>query len=62
MMIEKNLSQVEAENQVSGGLPVGRIGSAEELAELVAFVVSRKAGFMTGATISIDGGGGRALF
>ncbi len=62
MMIEKNLSQVEAENQVSGGLPVGRIGSAEELAELVAFVVSRKAGFMTGATISIDGGGGRTLF
>jgi len=62
LMAEKNLSQAEAENQLSGGLPLGRIGSPEELAELVAFVVSRKAGFMTGATISIDGGGSRALF
>ena len=47
----------DAEAEISGGLPVGRIGSPDELAELVAFVASRKAGFMTGSTISIDGGG-----
>ena len=46
--------------QICGDVPMGRIGAAEELAELVAFVVSRKAGFMTGATITIDGGGSRA--
>lgn len=62
MMSEKGISQAQAEAQVSGGLPAGRIGSPEEFAELVAFVASRKAGFMTGATISIDGGGARALF
>jgi 3-oxoacyl-[acyl-carrier protein] reductase len=62
MMSEKGISQADAEVQVSGGLPAGRIGSSEELAELVAFVASRKSGFMTGATITIDGGGGRALF
>jgi len=62
LVSEKGISIAEAEAQVSGGLPMGRIGSPDELAELVAFVVSRKAGFMTGSTISIDGGGGRALF
>jgi len=59
---EKGLSQQDAEAEIAGGLPVGRIGSPDELAELVAFVASRKAGFMTGTTIFIDGGGSRALF
>jgi 3-oxoacyl-[acyl-carrier protein] reductase len=62
LMNDKGLSQSAAGAEVSGGLPAGRIGSPEELAELVAFVASRKAGFMTGATISIDGGGSRAIF
>jgi 3-oxoacyl-[acyl-carrier protein] reductase len=59
---EKALSQRAAEAEISGGVPIGRIGSADELAELVAFVASRKAGFMTGATICIDGGGSHAPF
>jgi meso-butanediol dehydrogenase / (S,S)-butanediol dehydrogenase / diacetyl reductase len=36
--------------------PVGRIGEPEEVAELVAFLVSDKAAFMTGADYKIDGG------
>jgi 3-oxoacyl-[acyl-carrier protein] reductase len=59
---ETGMSQAEASKEVSGGVPMGRLGSPGELAELVAFVVSRKAGFMTGATLTIDGGGSRALF
>jgi 3-oxoacyl-[acyl-carrier protein] reductase len=43
-------------------VPLGRIGTAEEFAELVAFVASRKAGFMTGSILAIDGGGSRAVF
>ena len=62
MMRERGVSQAEASAEVSGGVPMGRLGSPDELAELVAFLVSRKAGFMTGATITIDGGGSRALF
>src|SRR4051812_37575757 len=62
IMQERGSSQAEATKEVSGGLPIGRLGLPDELAELVAFVVSRKAGFMTGATITIDGGGSRALF
>jgi 3-oxoacyl-[acyl-carrier protein] reductase len=62
LMEEKGMTHERASAEISGRLPVGRIGSADELAELVAFVASRKAGFMTGSIIAIDGGGTRALF
>jgi 3-oxoacyl-[acyl-carrier protein] reductase len=62
LMAEKAMTHERASAEIAGGLPAGRIGSAEELAELVAFVASRKAGFMTGSVITIDGGGTRALF
>lgn len=62
LMDEKHITHERAAAEVAGGLPVGRVGSPEELAELVAFVASRKSGFMTGSMIAIDGGGTRALF
>nr|HIA88818.1 SDR family oxidoreductase [Gammaproteobacteria bacterium] len=34
---------------------------AEELAELVAFIVSRRAAYITGTTIAIDGGMDRSV-
>ena len=37
-------------------IPVGRLGLAEEVAAVVAFLASADASYMTGATISIDGG------
>jgi meso-butanediol dehydrogenase / (S,S)-butanediol dehydrogenase / diacetyl reductase len=36
--------------------PLGRIGEPEEVAELIAFLTSDKAGFMTGSDYKIDGG------
>jgi NAD(P)-dependent dehydrogenase (short-subunit alcohol dehydrogenase family) len=36
--------------------PVGRVGRPEEIAELVAFLASDKARFITGADLKIDGG------
>jgi NAD(P)-dependent dehydrogenase (short-subunit alcohol dehydrogenase family) len=36
--------------------PLGRVGKAGEIAELICFLASEKAGWITGATISIDGG------
>jgi 3-oxoacyl-[acyl-carrier protein] reductase len=37
-------------------IPVGRFGNAEEVAEVVAFLASQSAGFVTGATIDMTGG------
>lgn len=36
--------------------PIGRIGEPEEIAELIAFLASDRAGFITGADHRIDGG------
>ena len=35
---------------------LGRFGKPEEVAELVSFIASDKASFITGAIINIDGG------
>ena len=37
-------------------VPVGRVGEAEEFADLVAFLVSERAGYITGTAINFDGG------
>ncbi len=37
-------------------LPVGRIGVGEDIAAAAAFLVSEEAGYMTGQTISVNGG------
>jgi NAD(P)-dependent dehydrogenase (short-subunit alcohol dehydrogenase family) len=39
--------------------PLGRVGQASEIAELVFFLASDRAGWITGATYSIDGGRGQ---
>lgn len=39
--------------------PLGRVGTPDEIAELILFLASPAAGWITGATVSIDGG--RAL-
>ena len=36
--------------------PLGRVGRPEEIAELILFLASERAGWITGATYSIDGG------
>jgi len=37
-------------------IPLGRVGEAEEFADLVAFLVSDRARFITGTAINLDGG------
>jgi 3-oxoacyl-[acyl-carrier protein] reductase len=42
--------------QMLDQIPLGRLGSAEEIAALVAFLCSDAAGYITGETIHINGG------
>jgi 3-oxoacyl-[acyl-carrier protein] reductase len=37
-------------------VPIGRVGEAEEFADLVAFLASERAGYITGTAINFDGG------
>ena len=42
--------------RIVAGIPVGRLGKAEEIAACVAFLAREDAGFVTGATLSANGG------
>ncbi len=41
---------------IIAGIPVGRLGKAEEIADAVSFLASDKAGFITGSTLTANGG------
>ncbi len=43
------------------GVPLGRLGRPAEVADLVAFLVSARAAYITGAAIAVDGGLANAL-
>ena len=52
----QGITPEEAQSQLESTIPVKRIGSPRELAWLVAFLASERASYITGATISVDGG------
>lgn len=51
----------EVLDETSAGSPMQRMGEPEELAALVAFLASERAGYITGTTIQVDGGYVRGL-
>jgi 3-oxoacyl-[acyl-carrier protein] reductase len=46
----------ERRQQIQAGIPLGRLGKPEEVAEVVAFLASDLASFVTGEVVSINGG------
>ncbi|MFO1242109.1 MAG: acetoacetyl-CoA reductase [Rickettsiales bacterium] len=46
----------EVLKKIISGIPVGRMGEPEEIARAVLFLVADEAGFITGETLSINGG------
>ncbi len=47
--------------RMGNGIPLGRVGRAEEVADLVAFLVSPRAAYITGTAVAIDGGRGDVI-
>ena len=57
--IEPDMTAVLPENikeGLLGSIPLGRLGQAEEVAALAAFLCSEQAGYITGQVIHVDGG------
>ena len=46
----------DVKNQFLSQIPVGRIGSAKDIANTAVFLASDEAGYITGQTITVDGG------
>jgi NAD(P)-dependent dehydrogenase (short-subunit alcohol dehydrogenase family) len=44
------------ENTLASMHPLGRIGTPEDIANMVSFLLSEKASWMTGAIVDVDGG------
>lgn len=48
--------------EVSKDIPIGRFGEPEELANAIVFLTSERASYITGTTLSVDGGLVKGLF
>lgn len=57
----RGVSQDEVRRTVESDVPLGRYGTPEEVANLVVFLSSRAASYITGTTILVDGGMYRGL-
>jgi acetoacetyl-CoA reductase len=57
--IDTEMVQAVPEKVLEGiiaGIPVGRLGRGEEIADMVAFLAGEHAGYVTGSTLSLNGG------
>jgi len=46
----------EVNREMAAEVPLGRYGTAEEAADLIVFLASERASYITGTTIQVDGG------
>ncbi len=59
---QQGLSVEEYFQNQAGDIPLLRYGDPEELANVIVFLGSERASYVTGATVSVDGGMMRGLF
>jgi NAD(P)-dependent dehydrogenase (short-subunit alcohol dehydrogenase family) len=50
------ISLDEARKRSVGRIPIGRLASPREIADAVLFLASPRASYVTGVTLSVDGG------
>lgn len=55
------LSWEDYSQQVGQTIPLGRVGETQEAANVITFLVSDAASYVTGTAVNIDGGSGHAL-
>ena len=55
-MMSYALDDPETREAIEGGVPLGRIGSPEDVAGLTQFLASRAGAYLTGTVIPLDGG------
>jgi 3-oxoacyl-[acyl-carrier protein] reductase len=53
---QHGITRAEWEQRLQADIPAGRFGRPEEFGDAVAFLLSERAGYLTGASIQIDGG------
>ncbi len=46
----------EIKERIKAQVPAGRFGSPEDISEAVAFLVGEGTGYITGQTLTVDGG------
>lgn len=56
-----DLSWEDYSKEVGQSIPLGRIGDTEEAANVITFLASEAASYVSGTAINIDGGSGEAL-
>ena len=53
---ERGISPDEVMNETAGRIPLRRIGEAREVGDVVAFLASERASYVTGVSLAVDGG------
>ncbi len=56
-----SISVEEAERRAVSDIPIGRMVESQDIADLILFLVSDRAGAITGQTIAVEGGAGRGM-
>jgi 3-oxoacyl-[acyl-carrier protein] reductase len=52
----RSLSAAEHYAELGKSVPLGRVGEAEEVANVIAFLASDAASYVTGTSVHVDGG------